>query len=148
MSDPFSLLTPKGGHTPQGEVRQHSYNHSFQAWRQANIALADLYVCDKNYTVPAPLAEDGAPLTMERRQKLMEGKPPMYEASPDGDNSKAKPTCTQYTFKFDNDLTSETLGESAIKNRPKIIKVYPPVKLRNNPNEEVKEVKEGTPNPT
>ena len=136
MSDPFSLLAPKGGHTPQGEVRQHTKSHSLEAWRVANIALADLYVCDKSYKVPPPLVEDGKALTMERRRELMAGKTPMYETPPDGDNSKAKPTCTTYTFKFDDDIASETFGESATKFRPKVIKVYPPVKLKDKPHEE------------
>lgn len=135
MSDPFSQLVPRGG-TVQGEVRRSAQNQTFAAWRQANIALADLYVCDKNYTVPPPLAEDGKPLTMERRKELMAGKTPMFEPPLDGDNSKAKPTCTTYTFKFDDSITSESLGESAIKNRPKVIKVYPPVKLKDKSHEE------------
>lgn len=137
MSDPFSLLTPKSGTTAQGEVRQHTFSHSFQAWRQANIAYPDLYVCDKTYVVPEPLAEDGAPMTMERRRQLMHGKKPMYQAPEDGDNSKAKPTLEVYTFQFDNDITPEELGTSAIKNRPKIIRVFPPKQLKDKPNVKV-----------
>lgn len=137
MSDPFSQLVPRGG-SLQGEVRKYAVDSTFEAWRQANIALADLYVCDKEYVVPAPLAEDGAPITMERRKLLMGTKKPMFEAHPSGDNSKAKPTLTVYKFVFDDDLSSEPLGLSAVNNRSKILRVYPPVKLKDFAHEETK----------
>jgi hypothetical protein len=142
MSDPFSQLTPKGG-SLQGEVRQHTHNHSFEAWRTANILLPDIYLCDKNYVVPEPLAEDGKPMTPERRKTLMVGKTPMFTPSPDGDNSKAKPNLTSYVVMFDDDITPETLGTSAVNNRPKVIRVIPPKKLKDpnaHPQEDQKQV--------
>jgi hypothetical protein len=96
-------------------------------WRQSNIALPDLYVIDRADTKPPPcLGEDGQEMTFERRQQLMAGKKPMFDATDPNDMTTAKFTGTDYTKAFDNDITQEKLGESAIKNRPKGLRVYKP----------------------
>ncbi len=65
-------------------------------------------------------------MTFERRQQLMAGKKPMFDATDPNDMTTAKFTGTDYTKAFDNDIAQEKIGESAIKNRPKGLRVYKP----------------------
>lgn len=127
MSDPFRLLVPINGTTPQGEVRQHVQNKTFEAWRQAGVAMPDLYVVDRQSCIPEPVCDDGKPLTPERLAEIMKGIKPMFEPSPDGDNSKAKPTGQIYTQAFEERIIPEPLGLSALKARPTRIRIFKPV---------------------
>jgi hypothetical protein len=109
-------------------VVQHVQNQTLTAWRQAGIALPDLYVIDRNAVIPEPIADDGKPLTPERVKELFgDTIRPMFEPSPDGDNSKAKPTGETYSGKFDSKINEEALGESAVRARPTGIRVYRPI---------------------
>jgi hypothetical protein len=124
MTDPFATLKPL---THTAEVRYQASNQSLELWRQANIALPDLYVIDRADTKPPPcLGEDGQEMTFERRQQLMAGKKPMFEAADPNDMTTAKFTRAEYTHAFDNDIQPEKLGESAIKNRPKGLRIFKP----------------------
>ena len=125
MSDPFKLLMPNKG-SQTGEVRQHVENQSLTAWRQAGIALPDLYIIERDSAPPAVVGEDGLPMTPERFAEMMKGVKPMFEPSPDGDNTKAKPTGQRYVDTFDDRIEQEVLGKTAVDARPKGLRIFKP----------------------
>lgn len=132
MSDPFSQLAPSAGRAPTVIIQEQKQAQTLTAWRQAHLALPDLHIVDqrKNYkpqALPTPIADDGKPLTAERIRELMgEDVKPMFEPSPDGDNRNAKPTGQLYTGVFDQRLSAEPLGATAVARRPGT-RVVPPV---------------------
>lgn len=126
MSDPFSQLAPTGGRATPVIIQEQRQNQTLAAWRQAHIAMPDLHIVDRKQELPKPIADDGRPLTAERIRELMgEDVKPMFEPSPDGDNRKAKPTGQVYTGVFDDKLTSEPLGATAVSRRPGVRVVRP-----------------------
>jgi hypothetical protein len=77
-----------------------------------NIARPDLHVADRFQPLDVKvLAEDGQELTLERRQKLMEGKPTMIDENGNIRN-------VNYVELFEGEIESERLGKSAEDNRP------------------------------
>lgn len=127
MSDPFSQLAPMGGRAPTVIVHEQRQNQTLTAWRQAHMALPDLHIVDKKQELPKPIADDGKPLTAERIKELLgEDVKPMFEPSPDGDNRNAKSTGQVYTGVFDERLTAEPLGATAVSRRPGM-RIVPPV---------------------
>ena len=127
MSDPFKLLAPTNGKTTTAEVREHTQDKTMSAWRQAGIAMPDLYIVDRASLIPVPVADDGQPLTPERYAEIMKGVKPMFEASPDGDNRKAKPTCQNYLKAFDKQIVPEVCGKTAEESKPKAMRIFKPV---------------------
>jgi len=123
MTDPFAILR-----SPIAEVRQMSCNRTLDLWRQSNIALPDLHVIDRSdTTIPKSVGEDGQEMTFERRQQLMAGKTPMFTASDPSNHATAQFSGASYTLAFEMDIAQEPLGESAIANRPKGLRVFKPV---------------------
>ena len=127
MSDPFANIFPTAGRTQTVIVHEQKQNQTFMAWRVAHVAMPDLHIVDRKQPLPEPIADDGKPLTMERIRALMgDDVKPMFEASPDGDNRKAKPTGQVYTDAFDDRLEAERIGSSAEARRP-AMRIVPPV---------------------
>lgn len=122
MADPFATLKPL---INTAEVRYSKTNATLDLWRQANIALPDLHIIDHNQ-VPPVLGEDGEVMTFERRQELMKGRKPLFETANPEDHTQAKLVDVDFIKQFDDAITSEQLGASAVACRPQGLRVIPP----------------------
>jgi hypothetical protein len=115
MSDPFAQFFGKSGNSAYYRYVSASQIATQKAIEnyKAGIATPDVYIADrtKEY-IPTILAEDGKPLTLERRKELMAGKPTQFI-----DNKLSE---TDYTALFDKDIEPERIGKSAEKARPPI----------------------------
>lgn len=130
MSDPFASLTPQtgGGMSPSHVVR-YQYDAILRSWMQYNLAYPQLYVIDRKSPIPAPIADDGQPLTEERIRELMRDIPPMYVPDPESPTGY-RCSGVDYRQAFQDRIQPEPLGRSSIAYRPKYVRYVHPVEAR------------------
>lgn len=117
MTDPFANVDTQIV-TKFSMVRAQT-DRVLAAYRE-NIALPEVSIADRTKPYePVVVGEDGQPMTFERRQQLMKGKPTMVD-----ERGRVRQDLN-YRDLFADEITPEPLGATGMKHKPPVRLVRP-----------------------